>query len=293
MLTLKYILVVIFIVSGGAITLPGVKEYLEKHRWLHWAAMIVTFIGGIYLFIGFFADIDSGIQWGYRRITIGPYIDRDYSITACDKAVTRKCVQYGGAFGDAAALAKIRACEDLRLIPASDPSLRWHSLWITNVYSYAPGGGGPGGGLINEVLKVGGWGDWYFSLIKFALPQKKRMSFAGVLLFVQADEQETIPLFVDRIIERWKWDLSTGHVWWRDRPGGFPIISEALPPPHKTHWYVVEITKLYNQWVIGKAGNFGFQIRPSTNYGSIIQFTNNIAKDKTKIPYVLLCPQNG
>ncbi len=67
-----------------------------------------------------------------------------------------------------------------------------------------------------------------------------------MLLFVHPDEQETIPLFVDRIIEPWKWDLSVKHVWWKDRPGGFPIISEALPPPHQTHWYVIEITPLYN-----------------------------------------------
>ena len=147
--------------------------------------------------------------------------------------------------------------------------------------------------MIDDVLKVGGWGDWYFSLIRFVLPEKKELSFAGVLLFVQPDEQETIPVFVDRIIEQWKWDLSVKHVWWKDRPGSFPIISEALPPPHQTHWYVVEITRLYNQWVTGTAGNFGFQLRPATNYGSIIRFASNLTNDQTKIPYVVLCLEGG
>ena len=30
-------------------------------------------------------------------------------------------------------------------------------IWTTNTFSYAPGGGGPGGGLADDVLKVGGW----------------------------------------------------------------------------------------------------------------------------------------
>lgn len=291
MLTLKTFLIVAFVVSGGAITLPEAKKYLGKHRWLDWMAKAVAFIGGIYLFIGMFFDIDNAVNWTYRRLTIGPYLDRHYSIAQCDKRLSKNCVRFGGIYGETTALTKIRECRELQLLPSSAPELQWTSLWITNIYSYAPGGGGPGGGLINEVLKVGGWGDWYFSLIKFALPAKTQMSFAGVLLFVQPDEHETVPLFVDRIIEQWRWDL-TKQIWWKDRPGGFPIMTDALPAPEKTHWYVVEITKLYNQWVGGTAGNFGFQIRPTTNYGSVVQFASNLASDHEKVPYLVLCPKS-
>src|ERR1700730_19408456 len=42
-------------------------------------------------------------------------------------------------------------------------------IWTTSVYSYAPSGGGPGGGLADQYLKVGGWGDLYYSLIQFDL----------------------------------------------------------------------------------------------------------------------------
>lgn len=114
-----------------------------------------------------------------------------------------------------------------------------------------------------------------FSLIKFKLPAKNSDAvFAGVMLLVQNYEQETVPLYVDRIIDPWKWDL-TKQIWWKDRPGGFRVISERYPAPHKLHWYVVEITRLYKQWDSGAIGNFGFQIRPSSNYGSILRFTNN------------------
>jgi hypothetical protein len=279
----------LFVGSGSAISHPKIKRHLRTHPRLEKCAWTVAAIAAMYLFAGLFVDVDKSVKWAYDRITLGKYLDRDYAVAECDKQLTATCVKYGGAFGQSETLAKIHACPKLTLLPSSHPQLQWTSLWITNIYSYAPGGGGPGGGLIDADLKVGGWGDWYFSLIKFELPTKNSNAvFAGVVLFVQNDEQETVPLYVDRIIEPWKWDL-TKQIWWKDRPGGFPVISEPYPAPRKLHWYVVEITRLYNQWGSGAIGNFGFQIRPSTNYGSIIRFTNNLSLDNSKIPHLLIC----
>lgn len=42
-------------------------------------------------------------------------------------------------------------------------------IWTRSVFSYAPGGAGPGGGLNNFEGVVGGWGDFYHSLIEFNL----------------------------------------------------------------------------------------------------------------------------
>ena len=36
-------------------------------------------------------------------------------------------------------------CSEERIIPSAE--LKWKNIWTTSVYSYAPGGGGPGGGL--------------------------------------------------------------------------------------------------------------------------------------------------
>jgi hypothetical protein len=285
---LKTVFLLLFIASGGAVSHPKIKRYLKKYKLLRRAAVVMATISAIYLVAEIFIDFDGYAKRLYQRITIGPYLDRNFSIAECDHGLTISCIKYGGLYGDTSALFKIRDCQRLKLLSSADPSLNWVSLWITNVYSFTPGGGGPGGGLVDDVLKVGGWGDWYFSLIKFEIPLKTELSFAGLLLFVRDDEQETVPLYIDRIIERWKWDFSQ-HIWWKDRPGGFPVVSEALPPPQKTHWYVIEITKLYNQWSSGVIGNFGMQIRPATNYGSIITFVNNMAQDRGKIPQLLLC----
>ena len=37
--------------------------------------------------------------------------------------------------------------------------LEGKDIWTTSVYSYTGAGGGPGGGLDNEELRVGGWAD--------------------------------------------------------------------------------------------------------------------------------------
>ncbi len=283
------VLLIIFVISGGAVSHPIIRRFVREHAQLQFTAMFMATVGAIYLVVGIFVDVNGLIRWMWQRVVIGHYIDRNYSISECDQTLTINCIKYGGVYGDAMAISKINECTQLKLLPSSMPSLKWTSLWITDTYSYAPGGGGPGGGLLDEVLKVGGWGDWYFSLIKFELPTKGTdLEFAGVLLFVQSDEHEPTSLYIDRVIEPWKWNL-TQHIWWRDRPGSFQMVTDALPAPQKSHWYVIEITKLYNQWSAGIAGNFGFQIRPSTNYGSIIRFASNLAPDKTKIPCVLLC----
>jgi hypothetical protein len=283
------ILGTLFLAGGTTFPHPKVEAFLKTHPKLRTFALFMTGVAAIYFIAGLFVNVEDSAVWLYQRAAMGPYIDREYSIRECDSRLTIKCIRYGGAYGESGAVSKIRNCKTLDLIPSSNPDLNWVSLWITNVYSYAPGGGGPGGGLLNEVLKVGGWGDWYFSLLKFEAPTKNsEMTFAGVVLYAHDDEQETIPLFVDRIIEPWKWDL-TQHIWWKDRPGGFPVITEPLPPPQKTHWYVIEITRLYNQWSSGVIKNFGFQIRPASNYGSFVQFTNYLALDKAKIPHILLC----
>jgi hypothetical protein len=65
------------------------------------------------------------------------------------------------------------ACFSVGLGPApvagQDYSPPNQDIWTTSVYSFAPAGGGPGGGLADENLKVGGWGDLYYSLMQFNL----------------------------------------------------------------------------------------------------------------------------
>lgn len=220
----------------------------------------------------------------------GPQTRNEQSaIQACNAAFTLSCAQKGGAFGAAEALAGLRNCKIAQINSSDEMSLRWKDIWTTSVYSYAPAGGGPGGGKDDDVLKVGGWGDWYFTLIQFDLPPlSKRPQFAALALYSKESEGASVPLALDRIINRWDFPKG-GTLWWANRPGHRAVTTESLPAPRKEQWYIIELTALVQEWFEGKSENYGIQIRPAHDFGSFVFFVSSDATDKTKIPRLIFC----
>jgi hypothetical protein len=235
-----------------------------------------------------------GLFFAYQWLTVentrSETDRREAAIQACNIAFTLTCAQQGGAFGADQTLAGLKSCTGgSTLIRSDEPPLHWKDVWTTSVYSYAPGGGGPGGGADDDVLKVGGWGDWYFSLIQFDLPRLlRRPKFAAIALYSKESEGASVPLALDRIIHRW--DFPKGdRLWWKDRPGHRAITTDPLPAPKKEQWYVVEITSLVQEWLDGKSENYGVQIRPIHDFGSFVFFVSSDAVEKSKIPRLIFC----
>jgi hypothetical protein len=231
----------------------------------------------------------GAVKMWWELSTTNSSLDSMTAIHTCGAKFERSCAEQGGAFGSNEALAGLRNCKGSQVVVSDEPSLRWKDVWTTSVYSYAPGGGGPGGGLDNDELKVGGWGDWYFSLIQFDLPAlQRRPTFAAIALYSKRDEAASVPLALDRVIQRW--DFPKGdRLWWKDKPGARAISAELLPAPRQEQWYVIELTNLVQEWFDGKSTNFGIQIRPNSNYGSVVVFVSSDASDKSKIPRLIFC----
>jgi hypothetical protein len=145
-------------------------------------------------------------------------------------------------------------------------------IWTTSVYSYGPNGGGPGGGLDDEGLRVGGWGDLYYSLIWFkieGLPRAVLSAHLNLYSLPHQDNEGPCPLLLDRILEPWDWKVNgTGpdheRLWWADRPKT-QEIGETRPAPEPGTWYSIDITDIYNSWQQGDVKNYGLQIRPTRN----------------------------
>jgi hypothetical protein len=211
------------------------------------------------------------------------------AIAQCNSELTLECAQRGGVFGADAALAALMSCKSAELLTSDDARVRWKDVWTTNVYSFAPGGGGPGGGLDNDELRVGGWGDWYFALIQFEIPVLRMYPrFAGLALYSKESEGASVPLEVDRIIKQW--DFKRGdRLWWKDKPGARAITTQPLPAPKKEQWYLIDLTNIFQEWVSGKSENYGIQIRPVNNFGSFVFFVSSKAADKSKIPRFVWC----
>jgi hypothetical protein len=144
-------------------------------------------------------------------------------------------------------------------------------IWTTSVYSFAPGGGGPGGGENDYSLLVAGWGDWYYSLIQFDLTGVPGNATSAVLyLYCYHLQGSTTPMYLDRIRQAWDWRTSgTGQdrerLWWADRPAATQWLPNTIPAPVPGQWYAVDITGLYNAWQSGLYPNYGLQLRPQLN----------------------------
>ncbi|MBI4691425.1 MAG: DNRLRE domain-containing protein [Nitrospirae bacterium] len=171
-------------------------------------------------------------------------------------------------------------------------------IWTTSVFSYAAGGGGPGGGLDNEWLEVGGWGDLYYSLIQFDLTNLPPVaSSARIELFVvQMKGDGTTKMYMDRVAEFWDWRIQgTGsdrkRLWWADRPAAVQWIPGSLPAPTVGQWYSIDITDLYNAWQSGTYPNYGIQLRPVSNNNRWNEFySSNYTGDPSLRPRLVVKP---
>lgn len=170
-------------------------------------------------------------------------------------------------------------------------------IWTTSVYSYAPGGGGPGGGLNDETLVTGGWADEYRSLIEFDLNDAPLAISATLHLYCYHSRSGAVTgLYFDRITESWDWrTMGTGpdheRLWWADRPDYEQWFFDPLPAPTIGEWYTVDITELYNSMRYGLYDNFGFQLRPVSTDNRWAEFySSDYLGDPAKRPKLVVVP---
>lgn len=112
-------------------------------------------------------------------------------------------------------------------------------IWTTSVYCYCPGSGGPGGGLDDHELVIGGWGDKYHTFIQFYLTElPTRVSSVRLELFAFTQRGVgTTKIYLDRITEFWDWKTQgTGHdlerPWWADRPAAVLYRAQGRDRSH-------------------------------------------------------------
>jgi YD repeat-containing protein len=125
--------------------------------------------------------------------------------------------------------------------------------WITSVYY--------GGGQDNNYLTIGGWGDWYYSLIKFNIDDLPA-NVASAKIYLYPDDESVTELYVTSYLDRvtGSWDETTK---WSSRPSYVNIAT--LQPPVKYNWYVIDITNTYLDWKNAIYPNYGIQLRPTSN----------------------------
>jgi hypothetical protein len=210
----------------------------------------------------------------------------------CGRHVSFGCIQRGEVTGTAFTDIQALSCRKEFVYPSSEPALNWKNIWTTSVYSYAPGGGGPGGGKEDDVLKVGGWGDWYFSLIQFdaqagpfafGVPR-----FVALLLYAKSDKLGPVAMFLDRIDAPWG-GHENDRLWWKDQPQAAADQNVQLPAPRQSSWYFVDITTLYQDWLRKKYPNHGLRLRPISNFATVNYFVSSLGAEADRTPRLVVC----
>lgn len=162
-------------------------------------------------------------------------------------------------------------------------------IWTTSVYSYAAGGGGPGGGLANDQLRVGGWGDQYWSLIQFDLANYPVHARSAILKLYNGPSQTSSTAFDVYVIdESWGWQTGD-RLWWRNRPTAMhKAISMAAPDPDS--WVSIDITDVYNSWQSRIQSNFGIALIPVSTNNAFDQFRSSRFADEEYRPRIVIIP---
>jgi hypothetical protein len=169
-------------------------------------------------------------------------------------------------------------------------------IWSTSVYAYAPGMVFPGGGLNNEELRLGGWGDTYQALIDIdvagapPIASSARLELTTIANGVRANTDAVL----DRIDAPWDWRTQgTGadreRLWWSDLP---PATQIGGPFPAQADGTVLslDITDLYNDWMDGTAGAYGVQLRPTATWNQWWFFASSEAVDPALRPRLVVEP---
>lgn len=174
-------------------------------------------------------------------------------------------------------------------------------IWTTSVYSYAPGGGGPGGGLADEYLKVGGYADLYYSLLQFSLSGLPQAATNVQLLLYNLDSNGGTPtdLYLFKITQSWNWtSQGTGRdrlrLWWADQPAAILYRSTPIPAPRVNSPFNIDITDLYNSWRSGSTPNYGIELRPVSNNNNFDVFgSSRNPKSALRPALVITASGNG
>jgi len=159
------------------------------------------------------------------------------------------------------------------------------SIWTTSVYSYAHDGG-PGGGLDNDQLRIGGWGDEYWSLLQFDLSSAPKLADRATLqLYNEGRNATPTPFDVYVIDQDWGWTRGD-RLWWRDRPTEMHRVL-SVSAPQSYSWVSIDITDVYNKWQSGTP-NYGIALRPLYTNNNFDQFRSTKFADATYRPRVLI-----
>ncbi|OGN29923.1 MAG: hypothetical protein A3A33_01205 [Candidatus Yanofskybacteria bacterium RIFCSPLOWO2_01_FULL_49_25] len=129
---------------------------------------------------------------------------------------------------------------------------RIKDMFYSSVFDY-----GSGHIIDNQKLRVGGWGDEYWTLIQFDLSGLPKHA-DEVTLFLTLYDEEGTSTGMDISAITTPWDETHG---WYINLGSESLTSVDAPP--RSGFFSLDITDLYNRWQSGEQKNYGLVFKPT------------------------------
>lgn len=156
-------------------------------------------------------------------------------------------------------------------------------MFYSSVYDY-----GTGHIINNEKLRVGGWGDDYWTFIQFdlsALPANAKK--VELIMMLYNEEGMSTPMEVFAVTT--PWDETAGWTGYEDELGTKFLSRVEAPPREGT--FQLDITGLYNRWKGGAQPNYGIVFKPlGTNHQFNTFRSSEYMADPSARPKLIITP---
>ncbi len=150
-------------------------------------------------------------------------------------------------------------------------------MWHSSVYNNAP--------VNDNNLVIGGWGDYYRSLIMFDTVKLPTVATSAVMWMYSIDPGGTstnVPMKVYMLSKFWS---ETGQNY-SDTLYGSSIGT--VPAPKIGEWYGLNITSIYNGWKSGTYPNHGFAFLTTENNNRFNKFRSSDYSNPKYRPYLVV-----
>lgn len=143
-------------------------------------------------------------------------------------------------------------------------------VWVTSVFSYQDDFG-----VNDSSLQVGGWGDFYTSLIVIdslsllAMPRNATSAKLSLTSYSRGDQSSPVGIDVRSIFGQW--DENTG--WYSPRPPSQSIRQISAPSAGSIA--TIDVTSEYNSWIAAPNNRQGLELFPTGNNNQFTVFRSS------------------
>lgn len=152
-------------------------------------------------------------------------------------------------------------------------------MWYSSYYDY-----GSNHFVNDHTLRVGGWGDWYDSLLKFNLGCLPKQANQVTLALMPYSSGSGSPVSVNLYRVLGSWNEVTG---WSGALQVSYIRTKSAPTPGT--WWDIDITDLYNKWQSQDYANYGILLESVSNNNQFNFFrSSDYAANESERPKLII-----